>query len=161
MMRAELVVVIGIVIVGYIAFMIYSHNVSSATQKKKKNRFSTSPPSSPSSQSGISKTGMILKVRENGLDQLDEATMIVKSRFARDEFLGSVDIIDGHHDKLPVPTYNSYNAPKSWTFVGDIKGSDSLFEQEVQGIMSELGNDGWKLKPVPSKGRTTIWLMTR
>lgn len=159
-MRADLIVVIGILILGYIAFMIYSRNASSDTQKKKKNRFSTSP-SSPSSHSGMSKTGMILKVRDNGLSQLDEATMIVKSRLARDEFLGSVDIIEGHYHELPIPSYNSYNAPKSWTFVGDVKGSDSLFKQEIQIIIDELERDGWKLKQADSDGRVNLWLMSR
>lgn len=160
-MNTELIILVAIVVVGYLAFMTYSHYASKSSANEKGKSTLPSPTRPVVSKSQTTKTGLLMKYRENGLDRIQEATLIVMSRIAREDFLGSVDIIEGHHDELPIPQYNVQHAPKSWTFVGDRDKSDPLFEQEVQTIIADLERDGWKLKSGPAKGKLKLWLMSR
>lgn len=170
-MSTGLILFIGALVVAYVAFMVYSSNQPKSKEKSKpkqagRNALYDMEPvekSKPKKTQNVLKfhneksaTGMLKKVTDDESAGVNEATLITRGGPKREDFLGSVDIIDGHQSHLD--NHSDTIILKQWVFVGSPNESD-LFQQEVQLILTELKRDGWTYEPAPDvKNR---WFLSR
>jgi len=149
------IIIVGAVLVaGYIAFQFFLSNRSNSKHPPKKQQ-------SPPSKSTLS-SNKLYQARKDDTKPIlsNEVTVIAKSRFARDEILGSIDMIEGLH---PTPSdYTKSDVIRAWTYIGYPNTSfDSQFKKEVQSIITDMKKNGWSAESAPSIGKKEIWLLTR
>lgn len=151
-MNDSIIIIMGaVVMVGYIAFRFYFDKPSDSARQSTKPRPSSSKPSSS-----------LYQARKDDHNPIhsNEVTLIANSRFARDEILGTVDLIDGHHT-IP-PEYTKSDVIRTWTYVGDHNMPfNTEFKKEIQSILSNMKSQNWSAESVPNDGKKEIWLLTR
>ncbi len=147
------IIIIGAVLIGgFIAFRFFMDNQSNTTKHSKKQGASSRSTSS----------SLLYQARkdDNKPIRSDEVTLIANSRFARDEIMGTVDLIEGHH---PVPPdYIKSDVIRTWTYIGDHNMSfNTEFKKEIQSIILDMKSENWSAESAPNSGKKEIWLLTR
>lgn len=166
-----------IIIIGLIKLALF-FNKRSQTQNQnnrpiKSKPYNMRPRNTPSSKQPPPKLSKKLKTDADITS--DQVTLMSSHSSGRDEFLGTVEVVNGHHNtKTEVDNYrHNSGSLKSWQFLGfgdrydsnqrasDFDSLAKLFRAESQTIISEFRAQGWTVTLHPTDSNEEIYHLNR
>jgi hypothetical protein len=177
MSESGLLFIIIIIILGIVPFVIFLNRWSENKRQKSlsKHKASSRTRSTNATSSKKSKPKLIKKVKNDGDITSDQVKLLTDHISARDEFVGVVEVLDGHYNtEDDIKVYKDEGELlKSWQFLGfgdrydaNQRGSDfshlaQQFKVEVQHIISEFREQGWTIEQSLTSSKEDVYHLSR
>lgn len=165
-----------IMVLGVVAFVVFNRWSENQRQNSlSKNKTQSRTRSTYTTKPKKSKSKLTKKVKNDGDITSDQVTLVTHYISARDEFVGFVEVLDGHHSTEDDIKANKDEGGlfKSWQFLGfgdrydanqrssDFSHLAQQFKAESQNIISEFREQGWAIEQSPTSSKNDVYHLSR
>ncbi|MFC1960522.1 hypothetical protein ACFLYO_07420, partial [Chloroflexota bacterium] len=158
-MPPEFFTIFVFVVIGFIAFVVGKFIMQQVRLRR----------------SATSALSLSKQINVDGEIESDAATLVAWSSSSKDEFLGLIDVLDGHHTGSAATERYTRDVTviKAWQFLGsgdrynarkrsaDFKRLVQMFWSETQSVIAAYRQQGWRVETISTGVNGDVYHLSR